>query len=330
MQAACYEHVGPPEVISLKTLPDPSLGPEQVLIRPTWAAVNPIDCYQRGGLVPQPAPWPAIIGCDCAGVVVGVGSAVRGFQVGERVWTTNQGLAGRRGVTADLIAIDECWVYRSPESVDDESLAACGLVGVTCHLGLKHLGQLRAGEVVLVKGAGGAIGSMVIQLAKALGATVIATTSSAEKQERSRSLGADFVFDYRRADCGDQIKAAAPGIDLCWETSRSPNLAESIGWMNEQGRMIVMAGREAQATIPIGPFYVKQLKLMGLVVFKNSATAIRHAADDLNHWLTTGTVQPTIGHRFSWTEAAAAHRLQESMTLHDQSNAFGKILLRID
>lgn len=330
MKAACIDRTGPPDVIEIRTLPDPMVGEGQVLIRPTWAAVNPIDCYIRCGMVAQVLPQPYIIGCDCAGTVEAVGKRVTEFKLGDRVWTTIQGLAGRQGVTADRVAVDQDWVYPSPPSVSDRDLAACGLVGATAHLGLFHHGQLQPGEVVLVKGGGGGIGSMVIQMAKAAGATVVATTSSLEKMERCRSWGADHVFDYRHPNWVDQVLQLAPGIDLCWETARVPNLVESIAVMREQGRLILMAGREAQVALPVGPFYVKQLKLLGLIVFKNQATAIRRAALDLNQWLAAGKIQASIAATLPWTAAAQAHRQQEQITLQQQGGLFGKILLQVE
>ncbi len=330
MKAACIDRTGPPEVIEIRSLPDPMVGESQIAIRPTWVAVNPIDCYLRSGLVTQSLPNPYIIGCDCAGTVESVGSKVTAFKPGDRVWTTNQGLAGRQGITAERVAVDQEWVYPSPSTVSDRDLAACGLVGVTAHLGLFHHGQLQPGEIVLVKGGGGGIGSMVIQLAKAVGATVVATTSSPEKIERCRKLGADHVFDYRHPQWIDQVLKQVPGIDLCWETARDPNLAESIGLMREHGRMILMAGREAKAQLPVGPFYVKQLKLLGLIVFKNQAAAIGSAASQLNQWLETGKIQAAIAATLPWTSAADAHRLQEQNTLQKQGGLFGKIMLQVE
>lgn len=329
MLAASFDRVGPPSVIELREFAEPVPGPDQILIQPSWSSVNPIDCYLRGGLVATPVNLPHIVGCDAAGRVIAVGSQVNDVCPGDRVWTTNQSLAGRPGVTAERIAVDRQWVYPSPPQVLDRDLAACGLVGVTAHLGLFHHGQLCEGETVLVKGGGGAIGSMVIQMAKAAGARVIATTSSAEKSEYCRQRGADEVFDYRQPHWSEQVAKVSAGVDLCWETSREPDLAESIGLMREQGRIVIMAGREAQANLPIGPFYVKQLKLLGLIVFKNPAEAVRLAALDINRWLQQGLIRPAIAHEFPWTDAVRAHECQENATLNRDGKLSGKIMLQL-
>ena len=146
-----------------------------MLIRTSAVAVNPIDTYVRSGNVKLELPSPYIIGCDIAGTVVTVGSQVTGFQAGDRVWGSNQGLSGRQGTFSELAAVDESWLYPTPENVTDEDAAAIALTGITAHLGLHLHGNLAAGEIVFVNGGTGGVGSAVVQLAKASGATVITT-----------------------------------------------------------------------------------------------------------------------------------------------------------
>ena len=119
-------------------------------------------------------PLPFILGCDLAGVVESVGPRADRFKPGDRVWGTNQGLLGRQGTFAQYCAIDQCWLYPTPDEVTDETAAACALVGVTAHLGLFGEARLRSGETVFVQGGSGGVGSMVIQMAKSAGARVFA------------------------------------------------------------------------------------------------------------------------------------------------------------
>src|SRR5438067_9146197 len=192
MKAAYIRQTGPPENILFGELPTPKPGPSQCLVKVGAVAVNPVDTYIRGGFVQMPLPFPFIVGCDLAGTVVEVGPAVTQFQPGDRVWGSNQGLLGRQGTFAEFCAVDECWLYPTPQGVSDEEAAAIALVGITAHLGLVRDAQLQKGETILIQGGSGGVGSIVVQMAKATGARVIATAGSDKKAELCRQLGADF------------------------------------------------------------------------------------------------------------------------------------------
>src|SRR5215210_2584536 len=129
MRAAYIEQTGPPEAIRVGELPKPEPGPGQVLVRVRATALNPIDLYLRSGLIAMPMAFPYIIACDLAGTVEKVGHGARRFQVGDRVWGSNQGLLGRQGVAAEYAAIDEDWLYPTPASLADTDAAALALVG---------------------------------------------------------------------------------------------------------------------------------------------------------------------------------------------------------
>ncbi len=162
MKAAYIEETGPPENIQYGELPDPEPGPGQVLVKMRAVAVNPIDTYLRNGANYWELPKPFIIGCDIAGEVAAVGEGVTRLRVGERVWGSNQGLLGRQGTFAELAAIDEKWLYPTPEGVDDATVAACALVAITAHLGLFRDARIRPGETLFVHGGTGGVGSMVV------------------------------------------------------------------------------------------------------------------------------------------------------------------------
>src|SRR5262245_53937562 len=124
MKAAYIKQTGPPENIICGELPSPKPSSHQCLIKVGAVAVNPVDTYIRSGLIPMQLPLPFIVGCDLAGSVVEVGSDVKRFKPGERVWGTNQGLLGRQGTFAEYCAVDECWLYATPKGVADEQAAA--------------------------------------------------------------------------------------------------------------------------------------------------------------------------------------------------------------
>ena len=155
MKAAYIEKPGPAEKIIYGNLPKPKPADNQVLVKVKAVAVNPVDTYIRAGMYPMDLPLPFVVGCDLAGVVEAVGPSVTKFQKGDRVWGSNQGLLGRQGTFAEYAAVDECWLYPTPEEVSDQDAAAVALVGITAHLGLFRDARLKTGENVLVNGGTG-------------------------------------------------------------------------------------------------------------------------------------------------------------------------------
>ena len=125
MKAAYIECTGPPEGIIFGDLPTPTPAAGQVLVRVEAVDVNPIDTYVRSGMVATSLPIPYIIGCDLAGTVEAVGPQASRFKQGDRVWGSNQGLLGRQGTFAQHAAVDECWLYPTPDGVSDDTAAAC-------------------------------------------------------------------------------------------------------------------------------------------------------------------------------------------------------------
>lgn len=328
MKAAYIRSTGAPDVIEYGDLPDPVPGPGQALVKMSAVSVNPIDTYIRNGANYWPLPNPFVIGCDLAGQVVVVAEGVTNVQVGQRVWCSNQGLMGRQGSFAELCAVDAHWLYPTPDKVSDQDAAACALVGITSHLGLFRSARLQPGETIFIRGGVGGIGSMVLQMAKSIGAKVITTAGSAEKAYRCQQFGADVVIDYTKEDVTARIKEAAPkGVNVYWETLREPDFVQAVDAMAERGRMILMAGRDARPPFPVGPFYVKGCSLHGVVMFKASPEEQRQAASDINHWLDRGQLKSVIDRVLPLSAAAEAHRLQEAHTVQKQSLLQGKLVL---
>ena len=318
MKAAFITQTGGPDAIRVGSLADPVPGPHDVLVRVAAAAVNPIDTYVRAGIVAMPLPFPFVVGCDLAGEVVAVGKEVG----------SNQGLLGRQGTCAELAAVDERWLYRTPDPVSDRDAAAAALVAITAHLGLIDNCMLSPGETIFVNGGSGGVGSAVVQIAKILGARVIASAGSAEKCDRVRSLGADVVIDYHRSDMVDAVRAAAPeGVHVYWETLREPAFDMAVAMLGEGGRMVIMAGREARPAFPVGPFYVKNCRLFGFVMFKATAQRQAAAAADINRWMAAGRLRPLIDRILPLERVAEAHALQEAATMQRSGSLTGKIVI---
>lgn len=329
MKAAYIEQTGPAENIIYGDLPTPEANGSQVLIKTGAVAVNPVDTYIRNGANYWELPKPFIIGCDLAGVVEAIGPDVKRFKVGDRVWCTNQGLMGRQGTFAEYCAVDECWVYPTPDEVSDETAAACSLVGVTAHLGLFRSAQLKTGEAIFVHGGTGGVGSMVVQMAKAAGARVITTGGTDEKCAKAVELGAEVAVNYETQDVTAAVKAFAPqGVNVVWETLREPDFDVLTSYLAERGRLVLMAGRDARPPFPVGPFYVKECSLHGVVMFKASPDELRTCSVDMNRWMSEGKLKAQIGKKMPLAEAAAAHKLQEENTLQKSGTLAGKIVLK--
>jgi len=328
VKAAFIERTGPSEVIMWGDLPDPVPGPREALVRVRACAVNPIDTYVRAGSVSMPLPLPFVVGCDLTGEVVAVGPDVDRLRPGARVWGSNQGLLGRQGTFAELAAVDEKWLYPLPDAVSDRDAAAAALVSITAHLGLVREARVQPGETVFVNGGSGGVGSAVVQIAKILGARVIATAGSAAKQAAVRGFGADVVIDYRAADLAEQLRFAAPdGVHVWWETQREPDFDRAVAMLAERGRMVIMAGRDARPAFPVGPFYVKGCTLLGFVMFKATPQEQAAAAADINRWLAGGRLRVPIDRVLPLARAAEAHAIQEAATVGRSGALSGKIVL---
>ncbi len=328
MKAAYYTNAGGPEVIQYGELPDPEPKEGEVLVKVLAASLNPIDTYIRAGTVSMPRPSPYIPGCDLAGIVIKLGAGVKRFRVGDRVWGSNQGLMGRQGTFAEYAAVHEDWLYPIPDGVSEQEAAAVALVGITAHLGLFRCAKLQAGEIVFVNGGTGGVGSMVVQMAKAIGAKVITTVGSEEKAQLCRQWGADLVLNYKTDDVPAKIKEfSGAGVHVWFETQREPDYDRMVELTRLRGRLVVIAGRQARPLFPHGPFYVKDLTLYGYAMFNATPEEQRRCAEDINRWLAEKKLHVPIGRVFKFSQAAEAHRLQEENTLHRAGTLTGKIVL---
>jgi NADPH2:quinone reductase len=329
VKAAYLESTGGPDVIHFGELPRPTPSEGEVLVRVAASAVNPIDLYIRAGTVAMPLPKPFIPGCDLAGTVEEVGPRASRFKPGDRVWGSNQGLLGRQGTAAEYAAVQEDWLYPTPPGVSDQAAAAGALTGITAHLGLFRACNLQPGETVFVNGGTGGVGSMVVQMARAVGAKVITTVGSPDKARLCQDWGADRVLNYKTDDVAAGVRdfTGGKGVQVWYETRRDPDLARTVDLMAQRGRIALIAGRQARPAFPVGPFYVKGLSLFGFAMFNATAGEQRRCAEDINRWLAEGKLRPPVGRTFPLAEAAAAHRFLEENTLHGAGTLVGKVLI---
>jgi len=329
MKAAYIQKPGPPESVVYGDLAQPQPTGSQVLVKVGAVAVNPIDTYIRSGAVQMPLPSPFIVGCDLAGTVEAVGPEAKRFKPGDRVWGSNQGLFGRQGTFAEYTAVDECWLYPTPANVSDEHAAAVALVSITAAIGLLHYAKLQTGETLFINGGSGGVGSMVVQMSKAIGAKVVTTAGNQSKVQKCLELGADRAINYKTVDVAAEVKKFAPGgLNVYWETLREPDFDKAVGLLAPRGRMIIMAGRDARAVFPVGPFYVKNCSLHGFAMFNATPDEQRSCAQQINAWLAAGKLKSCIDRVLPLSQTAAAHTLQEESTLAKSCALTGKIVLK--
>src|SRR6266516_1326099 len=203
MKAVQFTHPGDPEVLQLQEVPDPTPGPEDVLIEVKATTVNHLDLFQRAGSRPA-NKLPFTPGLEAAGVVL---QDANGFRAGEHVLTESAAEAKGGGGYAGKIAARASSLARIPEGVTFEQAVAIGLAGSTAWGGLFDVGHLKVGERVLIWAGSSGVGSLAIQFARHAGAWVATTASSAERAEALRKLGADEVINYRQQDLSKCLSA---------------------------------------------------------------------------------------------------------------------------
>lgn len=316
MRAAFIRATGGTDRIEVGELSIPRPGPTDVLVQVIASEVNHVDLFVRSGAYSTHTPFPFVIGRDLVGTVIEVGEGVDGFEPGDRVWCNSLGHHGRQGAFAQYAVVPAERLYALPAGVDPMSAAAILHTGATAHLGLVREAGLRLAETILVGGAGGGVGSAVVQLATAMGARVIATASPRDEQW-CRACGADVVLDYHAADLDERIRAAAPrGIDVWWDTSGHHDLDAALSHLRPRGRILIIAALDATTALPIGALYTSDASLRGFVLSDATVDDLAAAADVINALLEAGRLKGRIAATFPLEEAARAHEEMEAGSRH--------------
>jgi putative PIG3 family NAD(P)H quinone oxidoreductase len=325
MLAVVPREPGGPEVLVTTELPDPEPGPNDVLVDVAATAVNRADLLQRQGHYPPPPGASDVLGLECSGTVAEVGDAVTAWQVGDQVCAL---LAG--GGYATRVAVPAGQVMPVPDGVDLMTAAALPEVAATVWSNVMMVAGLRAGEVLLVHGGAGGIGSFAIQLAHALGARVAATAGTREKRELCGRLGAEVTIDYHGQDFVELVREATGGrgADVVLDNMGASYLARNVEVLATEGRLIVIGLQGGtRAELDLNALMRKRAAVVGTTLRARPVgekTTICHAVVE-HVWplVADGTVKPVIGRRYPLAEAGEAHRLVES------GESFGKVLLTV-
>lgn len=311
MRAAYIEQRGPAENIRYGTLPEPVVRAGEVLVRVDAVAVNPVDTFVRSGSYPTEIPLPFVVGRDLVGTVA---DAAAGFRAGDRVWCSSLGYDGRQGATAELAAVPAERLYELPAEVDPLTAVAVAHPASTAHLATVEYGEIKAGETVLILGAGGNVGSVAVALAVRSGARVIAVASG-RSLDRCAALGAAEVYDYT-SDWAPSVRKAHHGaIDVYLDTSGVNDAATAVDLLAPHGRIVLLSGDgtpDTQRPVPLGPLYRKSGSIRGFVMSRATVCQLADAARCTALLLASGEISPNAIDLMQFSEAARAHRRIET------------------
>lgn len=305
MKAIVLTRFGGRDAFELREVPVPPVGPRQVRVRVHATAINPLDYQIRRGDYEEYVPLPAITGHDISGVVEEVGADVTEFEVGDEVYYTPQ-IFGGPGSYAEHHVADVDLVGRKPENLSHVEAASLTLVGGTVWEALVTRAQLTVGETILVHGGTGGVGTIAIQVAKAIGARVI-TTARAADHDVVRSLGADEVVDYTATDYSDAVAelTEGEGVDVVLDTIGGDTLTRSPLVLADGGRVVSIVDiAEPQNLIEA---WGKNASYHFVFTRQN-----RGKLDALTALVERGLVKPVIGAVLPLDRVGEAHELLES------------------
>ncbi len=330
MQSIVMTAIGDADVLKFQDSPEPDITKStQIKVKLAAAGVNPIDTKIRAnGLLYGNDP-PAILGCDGAGDVVDIGSAVSRFKLGDKVWFCHGGLGREQGNYAQYNVLDECYASLMPHSYSYIEAAASPLVFITAWGALFDRGGLQAGQTVLIHAGAGGVGHIAIQLAKIKGARVITTVSSEQKSDFVKSLGADEAVIYHPHGFVDEVNKLTDykGADLVFDTVSPAVFKDSIQATAHFGRLVTLLDPGA---LDLAEARVRNLligfELMLTPMLKDLPEARDKHIAILNQcavYADQGRLKPHISQLLPLKEAARAHKLIE--TRHTS----GKIVLTV-
>jgi putative PIG3 family NAD(P)H quinone oxidoreductase len=323
MRAITVDEPGGPDAMVLAEVADPRPGPGEVLLAVVAAGVNRADTLQRQGHYPPPPGASPYLGMECSGRIAELGAGVTGWSVGDEVCAL---LAG--GGYAEQVAVPVEQLLPVPAGVGLVEAAALPEVTCTVWANVFMAAGLRPGEVLLAHGGSSGIGTMAIQLARALGARVAVTAGSADKLEACRALGADILVNYKEQDFVEVVRRETDGTgaDVVLDVIGAKYLARNIAVLARNGRLVVIGLQGGTtAELDLGAMLAKRVALFAASLrgrpLDEKAAIVRAVRDYVWPLLASGAVHPVVHATYSLADAAEAHRVMAAST------HIGKLLL---
>ncbi|MFJ6389292.1 NAD(P)H-quinone oxidoreductase [Streptomyces sp. NPDC091972] len=323
MYAITIPEPGGPEALVWSEVPDAVAGEGEVLVEVVAGAVNRADILQRQGFYNPPpgaSPYP---GLECSGRIAAIGPGVSGWAVGDEVCAL---LAG--GGYAEKVAVPAGQVLPVPQGVDLKRAAALPEVVCTVWSNVFMVAHLRPGETLLVHGGSSGIGTMAIQLAKAVGAKVAVTAGTPEKLERCAELGADVLINYREQDFVEEVRKATDGAgaDVILDNMGAKYLDRNVKALAVNGRLAIIGLQGgAKGELNIGALLNKRAAISATSLrarpLDEKAAIVAAVGEHVWPLLDAGHIRPVVDRELPMSDAAAAHRVVE------ESGHIGKVLL---
>jgi NADPH2:quinone reductase len=316
MKAVFVEQTGGVENLKYADLPKPSAGPGQALVKIVTSGVNYIDVYFRKGV--YPAPPPIVLGSEGAGTVEAVGQDVTNVASGDRV-----AYAMARGSYAEYAVVPAWQLVKIPPSLDFQTAAAAMLQGMTAHYLTHSTYPLKPGDSCLIHAAAGGTGRLIVQMAKMLGARVVATVGTEEKVKQAKEAGADEVIIYTK----EEFTAKAKGMHVVYDSVGQSTFMKSLDCLRPRG-MMVSFGNASGPVADFAPLILSQkgslyLTRPSLANYSTTAEELDWRANDVLNWIAQGKLKLHIHKVYPLADAAEAHRDLEGR------KTSGKLLLSV-
>jgi len=323
MRAAYYEKNGSAkDVLHVAEVDTPMPGPGEVRIRLKTSGINPSDVKTRAGTARKIAFPRVIPQSDGAGEIDMVGEGVTASRIGERVWTWNGAWKRPFGTAAEYIVVPSAQAVLLPSSISFEAAAFLGIPALTAWHAIDIAGT-QNGMTLLIAGGAGAVAHYAIQFAKARGATVIATVSSAEKAKVAREAGADHTIDYKTENVGERVAALTKGgVDVVIEVDLTANAHLVPSVLRPRGTLVVY-GTGPQAQFPASFCLQNNITVKFLLVYELTADEQARAIADITRMLEANTLKHNVAKTFPLSDIVAAHECVE------QGRAIGNVVIQI-
>jgi putative PIG3 family NAD(P)H quinone oxidoreductase len=325
VQAVTFSEPGGPEVLRVTQVPDPSPGPDEVLVDVVASGVNRADLLQRQGHYPPPPGTSPVLGLECSGRIAALGEGVHGWQVGDEVAAL---LAG--GGYAERVVVPVGQLMPLPQGVGLVEAAALPEAVCTVWSNVVGVAGLAEGETLLVHGGGSGIGTMAIQVARLVGARTMVTCGSARKVDACLTLGADVAVNYREQDFVAAVKEATGGrgADVVLDVIGARYLDQNLRSLATEGRLVVIGLQGGtRGELDLGRLLSRRLSIHGTTLRSRStddkAAIVKTVVEQVWPAVQDRRVIPVVDRGLPWEEAAEAHRV-----LADGEN-IGKVLLQV-